>query len=155
MSNSKKELIDMLNKALEMEHQAHIQYLAHAETIEGIHSEPVIARLKEIAEDEKGHAAKIRELIGDYLDGTPSMGLDETKEAEGATKVLQINLEDEKEAVKVYGDILKKARDEKENLPYSFWKIEHEVRHILMDEQEHIAEIRQLLAMDLDKVEAS
>jgi len=32
-------------------------------------------------------------------------------------------------------------------LPYMFLKLEHEVRHIIMDEQEHIMELKTLLGM--------
>ncbi|MBD3271282.1 MAG: hypothetical protein GF384_01940, partial [Elusimicrobia bacterium] len=58
MANIKKELIDMLNKALELEHAARIQYLSHAEQITGQYGEGIVARLKEIAADEKEHEEK-------------------------------------------------------------------------------------------------
>jgi len=51
----------------------------------------------------------------------------------------------EKAAVDFYTKIMEKIKEEKENLPYEFWKLEHDVRHVIMDEQEHIAELRQLL----------
>ena len=51
---AKEELVNMLNKALEMEHQAMIQYLSHAELVDGLGSEPIIERLKEIADDDSG-----------------------------------------------------------------------------------------------------
>lgn len=70
--NIRKEIVGFLNKALELEHAARIQYLSHAELVNGLNAEPIIARLKEIADDEKKHQDKFRTLIGDYLDGTPS-----------------------------------------------------------------------------------
>jgi bacterioferritin (cytochrome b1) len=54
----------MLNKALELEHAARIQYLAHAELVAGLNAEPIIERLKEIAGDEEKHEQKFRTLIG-------------------------------------------------------------------------------------------
>ena len=77
---SKKEILDMLNHALDMEHAANVQYLSHAEIVDGEYAEPIIARLKEIAGDEKGHQEILRTLIGD-LGGVPSMGMTETHSA--------------------------------------------------------------------------
>lgn len=149
----KEEVIEMLNRALEMEHQANIQYLSHAELVDGLNSEPIIDRIKEIAKDEHEHAEKLRTLIGDYLDGAPSMKIAQTKEAHNIREILLTNLGDEKEAVNYYKEILRKVNQLKDSLPYNYLKIEHDVRHIVMDEQEHIAELRKLLAMKISEVE--
>ncbi len=142
---TKKEIIDLLNQGLELEQAAYVQYLSHAELVDGLNAEPIIARLKEIAEDEKEHQVKFRTLIGDYLGGTPSKKIAETFEAETIEEILKVNLKGEREAVDFYLQILEKIREEKENLPYEFWTLEHEVRHIIIDEQEHIAELKILL----------
>jgi bacterioferritin (cytochrome b1) len=42
MPKIKQELIQMLNRALELEHAARIQYLTHAELIKGLGAEKVI-----------------------------------------------------------------------------------------------------------------
>jgi len=138
---SKEELLNMLNKALELEHAARIQYLAHAEIVKGINSEPIIARLKEIAEDEKKHEEMFREIIGAYLGGVPSMGMAETHPAETIDKILEVNIKDEMHAVDVYKGILEKVNTVKNELKYEYFQIEHKLRHIIMDEQEHIAEL--------------
>jgi bacterioferritin (cytochrome b1) len=150
----RKEIIQLLNKALEMEHQANVQYLSHAELVDGLDSEPIIERLKEIASDEAKHAAKYRELIGDYLDGTPSMGIAKTTEATDIKEILKANLRGEMEAVEYYGTILKKIGENKASLPYTFLRLEHDVRHILMEEEEHISELRKLLSMKITDVES-
>lgn len=59
MADVRKELIGMLNHALELEYSARIQYLAHAEAIKGLGAEPIIERLKEIAGDEFKHEEQI------------------------------------------------------------------------------------------------
>jgi bacterioferritin (cytochrome b1) len=140
----KEELLNMLNKALDLEHAARIQYLAHAEVVKGINSEPIIARLKEIAEDEKKHEEMFREIIGAYLGGVPSMGLAETHSAENLEKILEVNIRDEMHAVDVYKEILEKVNAMKNELKYEYFQIEHKLRHIVMDEQEHITELRLL-----------
>lgn len=140
-----KELMSLLNKALEMEHQAYIQYLSHAELVDGLISEPIEARLKEIAEDEEKHQKMLRNVIGKFFGGTPSIKMTEAHPAQSIVEILKANLKDEIEAVDMYSKLLQKLQEEKENLPYQYLKVEHEVRHILMDEQEHIAELKQLL----------
>lgn len=143
---AKEELLNMLNEALALEHAARIQYLTHAEIVDGLNAEPIIARLKEIAEDEKKHEEMFREIIGNYLGGTPSMKMAETHSAATINEILTVNLKDEMHAVDVYMGILKKVNEMKEELKYEIFQIEHKIRHIIMDEQEHIAELKLLLA---------
>ena len=145
MSNLKKELVSLLNEALKLEHASRIQYLSHAELVDGLNAEPIIERLKEIANDEKEHEEKFRRLIGDFLGGEPTRELAETHSAKSIEEILKINLKGEEEAVDLYTKILEKINEEKENLPYEFLTLEHEVRHIIIDEQEHIAELKLLL----------
>jgi bacterioferritin (cytochrome b1) len=147
MADIKEELIGMLNRALEMEHAARIQYLAHAEQVKGLDSEPVIARLKEIAEDEKKHEEKFRNLIGAYLGGTPTMGMNETHKAGDVKGILKVNLQDEKSAIDYYKSIYQKVMDNKKALQYEFETLEHEIRHVIIDEQEHVVELSQLLGL--------
>lgn len=145
MAEIKAELIKMLNRALELEHAARIQYLAHAELIKGLESEKIIERLKEIASDEAKHEEKFRNLIGNYLGGEPSMGLAETRRASDTKKILSVNLGNEKEAIDFYKEIYKKVTGNSGALPYVFETLEHEIRHVILDEQEHIAELSTLL----------
>ena len=140
-----KELMTMLNTALQMEHQAYIQYLSHAELLEGLDSEPIEARIREIAGDEEKHQKMLRNVIGKILGGTPSMAIARTHEAEATKDILEVNLAGEKEAVDFYIKIWTKVKQEKANLPYAYATVKHEIKHIIMDEEEHIAELKQLL----------
>ena len=139
---SKQEILSMLNHALDLEHAAHIQYLSHAEIVEGEGAESIIARLKEIAGDELKHQEKFRALIG-ALGGVPSMGIAPTHAAKSLQEILEQNLKDEKEAVDTYRKIVQKLKTEK--IEYYDFLLEHEIRHILMEEQEHITELELLL----------
>ncbi len=143
----KEELIDMLNQALRFEHAARIQYLAHAELISGSYSERIIERLKEIASDELKHEEKFRNLIGSYLGGEPTMEMEKTNKANEMKEILEINLNNEKSAIDFYKSIIRKVYDNKESLQYEFETIEHELRHIIIDEQEHITELTLLLGL--------
>lgn len=148
ISNIANELITMLNRALELEYAAIVQYRAHAELIKGRCAEKIIERLQEIASDEEKHAAKFRTLIAVYLGGEPVMTLAETHKVKGLDKILKINLQGEKEAVDFYKEIYRKVLDNKEKLPYNFVTLEHEIRHVIIDEEEHIVELSQLLEDD-------
>ncbi|MFH0818276.1 MAG: ferritin-like domain-containing protein [Candidatus Micrarchaeota archaeon] len=141
----KQKLIDLLNNALEDEHQAYVQYLSHAEIVTGKDCEPIIARLKEIASDEAKHQAMFREMIGDYLFGVPSMGISKTTPAKDLDEILKVNLKAEMGAVDKYAMILEELKNAKDELKYEYAKLEHEVRHIMMEEQEHIAELKKLM----------
>ena len=142
---AKEELVKILNQALELEHAARIQYLAHAEIVDGLDAEPIIDRLKEIADDEKRHEGVFRELIGGYLGGVPSKGIAETHAAKTVREVLEVNLADEKHAVDVYLGILDKIKEMENELRYEYFQLEHSIRHVIMDEQEHISELKLLL----------
>lgn len=145
MKNIKDELIDMLNQALRLEHAARIQYLAHAEQVTGLNAEPIIDRLQELAGDEAKHEEKFRTLIANYLGGTPCMELAPTHPAKDIKAILDTNLNDEKTALDFYRLIYKKIIENKDNLPYEFETLEHEIRHVIIDEQEHVAELKTLI----------
>jgi bacterioferritin (cytochrome b1) len=140
---SKEKIIELMNHGLELEHAAFVQYLSHAEIVDGIDAEPIITRLKEIANDEKGHQEKFRTLIGD-LGGIPSMDFTPRHLAKTIKQILEINLKDEKTAVDTYRKILQELKKEKGQGYYDHL-LEHEIRHILMEEQEHITELELLL----------
>ena len=145
MADVKKELVGMLNHALELEYSARIQYLAHAEAINGLGAEPLIERLKEIAGDELKHEGMFRELIAAYLGGEPVMTLAETFKAKGTKEILEVNLKGEKDAVDFYKQIYQKVLDNKKSLQYEFETLEHQIRHVIIDEQEHVTELNLLL----------
>jgi bacterioferritin (cytochrome b1) len=145
MANIEKELIEMLNQALRLEHAARIQYLTHAEMIKGEDAEALIARLKEIASDEEKHEGKFRNLISNYLNGEPVMDLAETHRANDLKNILEINLKGEKDAIDYYKKIYQKVTENKNALQYTFETLEHEIRHVIVDEQEHVTEISVLL----------
>lgn len=145
MANIRMELVKLLNKALELEHAARIQYLAHAELVKGLNAEKIIERLKEIASDEEKHEAKFRNLIGNYLDSEPSMGIAETHKAKGVDNIIELNIKNEKEAIDFYKQIYSQVFDNRNDLKYEFETLEHDIRHIIIDEEEHVAELSLLL----------
>lgn len=147
MDNIKEELAKTLNRGLELEHAARIQYLAHAELIKGLGAEKLIERLTEIASDEQKHEEQFRNLVANYLGGEPTMGLAETHRAKDIKEILEVNLKDEKAAIDFYKQTYRKVIDNKESLQYEFETLEHEIRHIIIDEEEHVVELSLLLGI--------
>ena len=147
MADVKKELVKMLNRALELEHAARIQYLAHAELVKGENAEKIIERLKEIASDEQKHEDKFRNLIGSYLGGEPVMSLAETHRAQTVKEILEVNIKGEKDAIDFYKQVYQKVVASKEDLRYEFETLEHEIRHVITDEQEHVVELSLILGL--------
>ncbi len=147
MNKIQQELVDMLNQALRLEHAARIQYLAHAELITGVNAEKIIERLQEIASDEEKHEGKFRELIGSYLGAEPTMEMAKTHQAGELSDILNVNLGNEKEAIDFYKKIYRFVMDHRDDFPYATEKLEHEIRHVIIDEQEHVTELSLLLGL--------
>ncbi len=65
---------------------------------------------------------------------------------------MKANLKDEKEAVDYYLQVHAKIAELKNELAYAYQTLEHDVRHILTEEQEHIAELRRLLGYNREQM---
>lgn len=71
------------------------------------------------------------------------MKIAETHPAKNIEEILEVNLKDEKIAVDTYRKILEELKKEKSKGYYDIL-LEHDVRHILMEEQEHLTELELL-----------
>ncbi len=138
MENQDK-ILKMLNDALAQEHACQIRYLTHAAVISGPYAEAVAARLTEIAEDEKTHAAQLRERIT-ALAGTPTMEI-ATKDLIPATTlkdILRVNIAEEEAAIKMYRSMLDSVGHDGSTILYET------IEDILKDEQQHKEELQRL-----------
>lgn len=141
---AKEKLIELLNRGLELEHQAEAQYLSHATLVAGESADALTERLREIAGDEHKHAELFRECI-EMLNGTPAIKMHAGREAKTNSEILKVNLKDEHDAVDFYRTIVAELQSCKAELKYEYEFIEHKLRHIIMDEEEHALELRTLL----------
>ncbi len=73
------------------------------------------------------------------------MDIAETHRASETEEILEVNLKNEKEAVDFYKQIYKKVYDHRDEFQYEFETLEHEIRHVIVDEEEHVAELSILL----------
>ncbi len=129
------QLIKALNTMLEQEHACAIRYATHAAVITGPYTETVSARLTEISGDETRHAQMLRDRIL-ALGGTPSMQVskEDLKPATKLEEILDVNIEEEKGAVRGYTEIL-------EQVPMTNVILFQTMQEILRDEQEHLEEL--------------
>lgn len=138
------QLAELLNTALAMEHGASIQYGSNAEIVTGLYAEPIIARLKDSQHDEEKHADVLRGLIGDYLKFVPTINVTKPKLAMDTQTAITQNIETEKEAIEHYLKVLNFLADNEAELIPIYARVEHDVRHILMEEIEHQAELERI-----------
>ncbi|MEM5777659.1 MAG: ferritin-like domain-containing protein [Candidatus Aenigmatarchaeota archaeon] len=133
----KEKILKELNHALTTEYQAAIQYLTHASIAKGIDSDVVIALLKHIAEEEMKHAEILRERIF-WLEGTPTMDVDERILVKDIKQMLKVNAKAEEDAIKMYKGILKMLNHIEDIEVYEA------IEKILEDEIEHWEEFKRL-----------
>ncbi|MCE3268794.1 MAG: bacterioferritin [Burkholderiales bacterium] len=128
-------IIELLNRILEQEHACAIRYATHAAVVSGPYSESVKARLKEIAQDEIMHAEKLRDRIT-ALGGTPSMQVSvaDLKHATSLSEILEINIAEEKEALRAYEELFRL-------IPVANVILYQTVQELIRDEQEHLEEL--------------
>jgi len=125
-----KELLQVLNKAIAREIQVAIQYMwQHVEWI-GVKGFAVHDEFKSIAVTEMKHAEAIAERLF-YLGDTPTTKPEPINVGKTLKEMIQQDIKDELNAIKMYKGIIEMARKEKDETT------EFLFLNILKDEEEH------------------
>jgi bacterioferritin len=132
------DLIQFLNKDLELEYSAAIQYINHAAVMKGAAYGDIIKELKIHANEEIQHAIILADQI-DYLKGKPSIGVGAIKTADDNIEMLKQDLEGEEDAIRRYKIRIDQAEQLKE------FALSQQLRTILAMEQEHAMDLEQAL----------
>lgn len=138
MGVSKEELISLLNRDLELEYSAAIQYIQHAAVMSGAQYGDVIKEIKIHANEEIGHAIILADQI-DFLGGVPSVNVGEIKTSPENVEMLQQDLAGELDAITRYKMRVEQAEGLKE------FALAQQLRNILAMEQEHAMDLQQAL----------
>jgi bacterioferritin len=138
METTVEKLIDFLNKDLELEYSAAIQYINHAAVMKGAAYGDIIKELKIHANEEIQHAIILADQI-DYLKGKPSVGVGPVKINEDNIVMLEQDLEGEEDAIRRYKLRIDQAEQLKE------FALSQQLRTILGMEQEHAMDLEQAL----------
>lgn len=138
MAVALKKLIDLLNKDLELEYSAAIQYINHAAVMTGAEYGDIIKELKIHANEEVQHAVVLADQI-DYLGGSPSVNVGKILTSEDNKEMLQQDLTGEEDAIRRYKVRVEQAEQIKE------FALAQQLRTILAMEQEHAMDLKQAL----------
>jgi bacterioferritin len=138
MAETLDKLIGLLNKDLELEYSAAIQYINHAAVMTGAAYGDIIKELKVHANEEIQHAMILADQI-DYLGGSPSVDVGKVLISRDNDKMLQQDLDGEEDAIRRYKVRVEQAEQLKE------FALAQQLRNILATEQEHAMDLRQAL----------
>jgi len=104
-----RELIGLLNQAIELEYQAFIQYYYQSLELRGLENAALKAMLAEEADAELGHAKALAERVV-ALGGAPAMKIAPVKLGKTAKEMIRHNLDREAKAIALYRKIVKATR---------------------------------------------
>jgi bacterioferritin len=138
MAITKAKLLELLNRDLELEYSAAIQYIQHAAVMSGAMYGDVIKEIKIHANEEIGHAIILADQI-DFLGGVPTVKVGEIKTANENVKMLRQDLAGELDAIARYKMRVEQAEELKE------FALAQQLRTILAMEQEHAMDLQQAL----------
>ena len=138
MAITQEKLIELLNKDLELEYSAAIQYINHAAVMRGAAYGDIIKELKIHANEEVMHAMILADQI-DYLEGSPSVNIGKILTSKDNDEMLQQDLDGEEDAIRRYKVRVEQAEQLKE------FALAQQLRTILATEQEHAMDLKQAL----------
>lgn len=130
MSVTKEKLLEELNKDLEWEFAAAIQYIQHASVLTGAQFESIQKELVIHSQEEMQHALMLSEQI-DFLGGVPTADVEKREVSGNSLEMLRQDLAGETMAIERYKERIGQAEMLKE---YGLRRI---LEDILIQEEEH------------------
>jgi bacterioferritin len=127
---AKEKLLEELNKDLEWEYAAAIQYVQHAAVITGAKYESIAKELLVHSQEEMQHAVMVAEQI-DFLGGTPTVDVERRDVSKDSLEMLKQVLWGEDNAINRYKERIAQAEQLKE---YGLRRV---LEDILIQEEEH------------------
>jgi len=135
---TKDQLLELLNKDLALEYTAIVQYTQHQGVLKGAMYQNIQKELIIHAQEELQHATIIVAQI-DYLGGVPTVDVPPAKISEDNVIMLQQDLAGENDAIARYIARIKQAEE------LNLYHLAHQLRNILVMEQEHAMDLEQAL----------
>lgn len=137
---TKEKLIEELNKDLEWEYAAAIQYVQHSAVMTGPEYDSIIKELVVHAQEELAHAVTVAEQIA-FLGGVPTIDVEKMEVSENSKKMLEQDLWGEDNAITRYRERIAQAEALGE---YGLRRV---LEDILMQEEEHKRDIQTALGL--------
>jgi len=139
MKITMKKLLSELNKDLEWEYAAAIQYVQHAATINGAQFDSIQKELLIHAQEEMQHAVMLSEQI-DFLGGVPTVDVEKRGISTDSLEMLKQDLAGEENAIARYKERIGQAEALRE---YGLRRV---LEDILIQEEEHKRDIANALS---------
>ncbi len=130
MKITKKKLLEELNKDLEWEYAAAVQYVQHASAITGAQYESIQKELIIHSQEEMIHAVMLSDQI-DFLGGVPTVDVEKRETDSDSLAMLKQDLKGEDNAIDRYKERIAQAEALKE---YGLRRV---LEDILIQEEEH------------------
>jgi bacterioferritin len=130
MDMTLEKLIEILNKDLEWEYAAAIQYVQHAAVITGAQYESIQKELIVHSQEEMQHAQVLSDQIA-YLGGTPTINVEKREISNDNLEMLKQDLAGEEYAITRYKERIAQAEALKE------YGLRRAIEDILIMEEEH------------------
>lgn len=130
MKITKKKLLEELNKDLEWEYAAAVQYVQHASAITGAQYESIQKELIIHSQEEMMHAVMLSDQI-DFLGGVPTVDVEKRETDTDSLTMLKQDLHGEDNAINRYKERISQAEELKE---YGLRRV---LEDILIQEEEH------------------
>ena len=140
MSTTYPMLLSELNKDLELEYAAAVQYLQHSSVIKGAVYEPIQKELIIHSQQEMEHARLISEQIS-FLGGVPTINVEEREISPSTIEMLQQDLKGENKAISRYKERIAQAEELRE------YGLRRTLEDILIQEEEHKRDLMSALAV--------
>jgi bacterioferritin len=137
---TKEKLIEELNKDLEWEYAAAIQYVQHAAVMTGPEYDSIIKELVIHAQEELAHAVTVSEQVA-FLGGVPSIDVENMEVSPDSKTMLEQDLWGEDNAITRYRERIAQAESLGE---YGLRRV---LEDILMQEEEHKRDIQTALGL--------
>jgi len=134
MEVTKEQFIQELNKDLEWEFAAAVQYVQHASTLTGPEYEGIAKELIVHSNEEMGHAVTLSDIIGD-LEGIPTIDVEKREISDVPKEMLKQDLWGEENAISRYKERIAQAEALGE------YGIRRQLEDILVMEEEHRRDI--------------
>jgi bacterioferritin len=127
---SREKLIEELNKDLEWEYAAAVQYVQHAAALTGAQYDAIKKELVIHSQEEMMHAVMLAEQI-DFLGGVPTIDVERRNVATEPREMLRQDLAGEDHAIRRYKERISQAEALQE---YGLRRV---IEDILIQEEEH------------------
>jgi len=143
---TREEMVRLLNEDLTREYQAIIAYVVYSQVLKGAAYMKIAKELEKHAAEELVHALKISKQI-DYFGGMPGVAPKKVMTSEDPKRMLQFDLENEKETIRNYRQRIQQADAMGE------FALSEVLREIVVQEQEHLIDLATALGIQSPEID--